>query len=103
LATVRPRQLLFGKVVGIGLVGFIQLVLVGAVGVLAVTLTHAIAVPTVGVAAALGGLLWFVLGFVFYALIYAAAGSMVSRQEDVAAVTGPIGLLIIRRLFLFFW
>lgn len=103
LSTVRPRQLLFGKVVGIGLVGFIQLIALGAVGLIAVTETHAITVPAVGVTAVLGGLLWFVLGFVFYALIYAAAGSMVSRQEDVAAVTAPIGLLIIGSYFVFFW
>jgi ABC-2 type transport system permease protein len=103
LATVRPRQLLFGKVVGIGLVGLVQLVLLGAVALVAVNETHAISVPAVGVTAVLGGLLWFVLGFVFYALIYAAAGSMVSRQEDVAAVTAPIGILIIGSYFVFFW
>jgi len=103
LSTVRPRQLLFGKVVGIGLVGFIQLVLLGAVALVTVMQTRAIAVPAVGVTAVLGGLLWFVLGFVFYALIYAAAGSMVSRQEDVAAVTAPIGILIIGSYFVFFW
>jgi ABC-2 type transport system permease protein len=103
LSTVRPRQLLFGKVVGIGLVGFSQLVLVGAVALVTVLQTHAIAVPAVGVTAVLGGLLWFVLGFVFYALIYAAAGSLVSRQEDVAAVTAPVGILIIASYFVFFW
>ena len=103
LSTVRPRQLLFGKVVGIGLVGFVQLVLLGAVALVAVMQTHAIAVPAVGVTAVIGGLLWFVLGFVFYALIYAAAASLVSRQEDVAAVTAPIGLLIIGSYFVFFW
>lgn len=103
LATVRPRQLLFGKVVGIGLVGFIQLVIVGAVALVTVMRTRAINVPTVGVTAVLGGLLWFVLGFAFFALIYAAAGSMVSRQEDVAAVTAPIGILIIGTYFVFFW
>jgi ABC-2 type transport system permease protein len=103
LSTVRPRQLLFGKVVGIGLVGFVQLVLLGAVALVTVMETNAISVPAVGVTAVLGGLLWFVLGFVFYALIYAAGGSMVSRQEDVAAVTAPIGILIIGSYFVFFW
>ena len=90
LSTVRPRQLLFGKVVGIGLVGLIQLTLVGAVGLITVMKTHAITVPSLGVTAVLGGLLWFLLGFLFYALIYAAAGSMITRQEDAAAVTVPI-------------
>src|SRR5437879_2085547 len=44
LSTVRPRQLLFGKVMGIGLVGLIQLVLLGAVALLAVMKTQVISV-----------------------------------------------------------
>ena len=103
LATVRPRQLLFGKVVGIGLVGLSQLVLLGAIAVVAVMKTQIIPVPAVGLTAVLGGLLWFVLGFVFYALLYAAAASMVSRQQDVAAVVAPIGLFIIGSYLAFFW
>jgi ABC-2 type transport system permease protein len=103
LSTVRPRQLLFGKVVGIGLVGLMQLVLLGAVALVAVMKTQVISVPAVGVTAVLSGLLWFVLGFVFFALAYAAAGSLVSRQEDVAAVVTPIGLLIIGSYLVFFW
>ena len=103
LSTVRPRQLLFGKVVGIGMVGFVQLILVGAVALVAVMKTHAITVPSLGVTAVLGGLLWFVLGFLFYALIYAGAGSMITRQEDAAAVTVPITLLLVGTYLVFFW
>lgn len=103
LSTVRPRQLLFGKVVGIGLVGFVQLILVGAVALIAVMRTHAITVPSLGVTAVLGGLLWFVLGFVFYALIYAGAGSMITRQEDAAAVTIPITLILVGAYLVYFW
>ena len=38
--------------------------------------TQVISVPAVGLPAVLGGLLWFVLGFLFYAMLYAAAGSL---------------------------
>jgi ABC-2 type transport system permease protein len=103
LSTVRPRQLLFGKVVGIGLVGLLQLSLLGAVALVAVLKTQVISVPTVGVTAVLGGLLWFVLGFLFYAMVYAAAGSLVSRQEDIQAVATPISLLIAGPYVVFFW
>lgn len=103
LSTVRPRQVLFGKVVGIGLMGFAQLALVGAVALVAVAKTQVINVPTVGVTAVAGGLLWFVLGFVFYALLYAAAGSLISRQEDLGAVTVPITMLILGSYLAFFW
>jgi len=39
-------------------------------------------------------LFWFVLGFGFYAVSYAAAGSMVSRQEDVNSTATPITMLV---------
>jgi len=103
LATVRPRQLLLGKVIGIGLVGFLQLVLLGATALVAVSRTHVINVPNVGVTAIAGGLMWFVLGFVLYALVYAAGGSLVSRQEDLASVTTPLTMLVVGTYLAFFW
>jgi ABC-2 type transport system permease protein len=103
LSTVRPRQLLLGKVVGIGLVGFVQLVAVGVVALIVATRTHAVSVPSVTFQAVAGGLFWFVLGFILYALLFAAAGSLVSRQEDLAAVTTPITLVIVGTYIAFFW
>jgi ABC-2 type transport system permease protein len=103
LATVKPRQLLLGKVVGIGLVGFAQMLVLGAVALVAVSRTQVISVPDVGLTAVAGGLLWFVLGFVLYALVFAAGGSMVSRQEDIGAVTAPITFLIVGTYLAFFW
>lgn len=86
LAAIKPRQLLLGKVIGIGLVGTLQMLLVGAAGLIAVSQTHVLSLPTVGVAAAAGGVLWFVLGFLLYALLYAAAGSLVHRYANNALV-----------------
>ncbi len=103
LSTVRPRQLLFGKVIGIGLVGFVQLVVLGAVALVAANRTQVISVPAVGLPAVAGGLLWFVLGFLFYALIFAAGGAMVSRQEDIGAVTAPISMFLVGTYLAFFW
>lgn len=42
---------------------------------------------------------WFVLGFAFFAVLYAAAGSMVSRQEDVNATSGPLMFIILAMFF----
>ncbi len=103
LGTVRPRQLLLGKVLGIGMVGFLQLALLGATALVAVGRTHAISIPNVGVTAIAGGLMWFVLGFILYANIYAAAGSLVSRQEDLPSVTTPLTMLVVGTYLAFFW
>ena len=103
LSTIRPRQLLFGKVLGIGLVGFIQLALVGITALLVVSRTQVLNLPNIGVGSVLDGLLWFVLGFILYALLYAAAGSLVSRQEDIPSVTSPLTMLVVATYLVFFW
>jgi ABC-2 type transport system permease protein len=67
LATLRPWQLLTGKVIGIGLLGLGQLVLTGLVGIAAGLGTGAIDVPS-GIAGVAGQvIIWFLLGFAFYA------------------------------------
>ena len=103
LSTVRARQLLFGKVVGIGLVGLVQLTVLAIVALVTISRFQVVSVPNVGVAAVLGGLMWYVLGFLFYALIFAAAGSMVSRQEEIGSVTGPLSMLVVGTYLVFFW
>jgi ABC-2 type transport system permease protein len=90
LATVRPGQLLAGKVVGIGLVGFLQLAIIAVVGLILIARTHVISIPAVGAGVIAGGLLWFVLGFSLYAVLFAAAGSLVSRVQEVQLASMPI-------------
>lgn len=95
LSAVRPRQLLAGKVVGLGLVGLLQLTLVGVVG-LVVGLVVSV-LPSFGAAAAAlaWGLLWYVLGFLLYATVFAAVGALVSRQEDVQSVLMPVTAVLV--------
>ncbi|HET9141119.1 ABC transporter permease [Actinophytocola sp.] len=96
LATIRPWQLMAGKVAGIGLVGLIQMTVIGVVGV-AVAL--AIGSLTISLSAAFGTVLWlivwFVLGFVMYSLVFAALAALVSRQEDVNGVITPALMFVI--------
>ena len=79
LATVRPWQLMLGKVVGIGSVGLGQLVVVAAAGLAAALGTGVLSIPS-GVAVGAVGwtLAWYLLGFLLYALLFAAAGALVS-------------------------
>jgi len=96
LATVRPWQLMAGKVLGIGTLGLIQMILIGGAGILAALATGAL---TISISAALGTVIWlvvwFLLGFFAYALVLAAAGSLVSRQEDVGGVVSPVLMFVI--------
>jgi ABC-2 type transport system permease protein len=100
LSTLRPWQLLAGKVIGIGLLGLGQLLLTGAVGVTAAVATGTVDVPSglLGVAGQV--LVWFVLGFGFYACLFAALAALVSRQEEVQNVTTPLSVLLLGSFFL---
>ena len=40
-------------------------------------------------------LVWFTLGFFMFALIFAAAAALVSRQEEVASVVTPASMLVV--------
>lgn len=99
LSAVRPGQLLAGKVVGIGLLalGHSLLLVVAALVTASVTgsdlLQHTAFVPIVTTAG------WFLLGYALYCTLYAAAGSLVSRQEDAQNVSAPLMLPMLAAYF----
>ena len=93
LATIKPSRLLAGKVIGIGLVGLLQLAIVGAAALVAVRVTNIASIPALGVTGILGDLFWFVLGFLFYATAYSAVAALVSRQEEVQSAIAPMSIL----------
>ncbi len=96
LTTIKPWQLMVGKVAGIGLVGLGQLALVAIVGVASGVMSGDLDFPTsLAIGAAGWAVAWFLLGFTLYALMFAALGALVSRQEDVGGVTAPAMMLII--------
>jgi len=96
LTTIRPWQLMVGKVLGIGAVGFAQLVVVVVAGVLAGLATDAYTFPSsIAGGAAFWAVTWFLLGYLTYALVFAALGALVSRQEDVGSVTAPAIMFIV--------
>ena len=106
ISAASPRQLLTGKVVGIGLAGLTQYVAIAlpALGVLAIQdrIAEAVLGPTWAAGAPLVGLtptllgaygLFFLLGFTLFALIYAAMGSFVSRPDDLQTLSLPLSLV----------
>jgi ABC-2 type transport system permease protein len=86
-------------VLGIGAAGLLQMVVLGAVGLGVGTATGVVTLSGTAVSVFLGSLGWFLLGFLFFAVLYAAAGSLVSRQEELNAVTTPMTLLILLPFF----
>lgn len=95
LATLRPSHLLRGKILGIGLLGLLQLLLIGLVALFASNAVGSLEFPSGAIATMGVVLVWFVLGFFFYAGLFAVAGSIVSRQEDLQTTMTPLTILII--------
>ena len=95
LSTLRPWQLMLGKVLGLGLTGLIQLVILAGAGLGMATATGTLTLSGVATSTVLWGLLWYVLGFFLYATIFAGTGSLVSRQEDVQSVVTPVMMVLI--------
>ena len=92
VSSTSVRSLLAGKVIGIGLLGLGQLAVLIAAAVVVGGLLDLFDLPSATYATAAWSLLWFLLGFAFYAVMYAAAGSLASRSEDAQTATMPIAL-----------
>jgi len=106
ISAASPRQMLTGKVVGIGSAGLTQYAAIAGPALVLLVLQDRIASAVLGPdwvsGAPLGGLtpallaaygLFFLLGFVLFALIYAAMGSYVSRPDDLQTLSLPLSLL----------
>lgn len=83
LSAIRPHHLLAGKVLGIGILGLAQLVMV-ATPALVVAAGTGTDLPSGSALTVASLVLWFVLGYALYSCAYAAAGSLVSRMIRLA-------------------
>ncbi|MCA9833147.1 MAG: ABC transporter permease [Thermomicrobiales bacterium] len=104
-----PRDLMIGKILGVLIAGLCQtipMLLTGAIAftlqprladLLDVNLTSAFDLDfsAVSFQAVWVILVYFICGYALYGALFAAAGSLVSRQEDVNQAISPMLLLII--------
>ena len=99
LGTVRSSQLLTGKVLGIGILGVAQVILIGVVAITVLSLQDALRIPDAAAKVLVWAFIWYLLGFAFYAVAYAAAGSLVSRQEEAQNAAFPLTLMLMASYF----
>jgi ABC-2 type transport system permease protein len=102
LSAIRPAQLLAGKVIGLGLLGLGNLLLIFGVGLGVAKATGALDIDSAVLGAAALALAWFVVGYAFYACAFACAGALVSRQEDLQSTMTPLTVMILVSFFLAF-
>ncbi len=101
LARVEPVELLAGKVAGVGIVAIAQFVGMVIAGLVALAIAGT-EVPGDVWAAVPMTVVWYLTGFAFYALLFALAGSLVSRQEDSQGAAAPITTALIGAYALLF-
>ncbi|WP_182904396.1 ABC transporter permease [Microbispora sp. H13382] len=95
LTSVRPWQLLGGKIAGLGVLGLINLAVIIVVGLAVSFATGFTADLPPGMAGILvSAIVWFVLGYAFFSALAAAFGSLVSRQEELNSVLTPMTTLM---------
>ncbi|MCC4909527.1 ABC transporter permease [Microbacterium sp. cx-59] len=100
ISAIPVRSLLAGKVLGNTILAMAQIVVLAAIAVIGLSVTGQDLVLT-----GLGGpVVWFAVfflfGFILLASLFAAAGAMVSRQEDIGSTTAPITTLVMLPYFL---
>ena len=95
MAAVPPRALLAGKILGIGILGLLQLALTAFVGLAVAAASGALELRSADLGILAVVLLWFVLGYLFYSTIYAISGVIVSRQEDLSSSSTPVTMVLV--------
>jgi ABC-2 type transport system permease protein len=106
VAAAKPRALMLGKILGVGAVGLIQIAVWAAMGLVTMTYRAEILgvfgveaggwnVPPIGADAVAVILAYFLLGYFFYASLYAAIGAMVSSDQEAQQAQTPVILLLI--------
>lgn len=107
VTSTTPKTIVLGKTVGVGIVGLIQIVVLVSVALIcanvclpAGTLDGIIDLSTVTPFLGIMTIIYFLLGYLVYALLYALTGSTVSKPEDVQSANGPVAILAVIGFYL---
>jgi len=101
ITSVSPLSQMFGKVIGMFLLGLSQIAAFGVVAVINLMLPHNIDtlkemnldLSAIDPMLLVFGFIFYILGYFLYAMLYAAIGSIVSRTEDLGQAIMPITML----------
>lgn len=101
VTSVSPLTQMFGKILGMFLIGLLQIAIFIAVVAANLALPYNQAslaelnldLSQINLQIVIVGLLFYILGYFLYATLYAAVGSIVSRTEDLGQAVMPITML----------
>ena len=107
VTSTSPKTIVLGKTLGIGIVGLGQLILIVATAIISAKLfmpadliEQAFDLSNITASLAVLTIVYFLLGYLAYALLYALTGSTVSKPEDVQSANGPISIVAVLGFYL---
>ena len=107
VTSTTPKTIVLGKTIGIGIVGLLQTTILVAIALVSAytftgeeILSQLFDLNQITPFLALITIIYFILGYMMYALMYALTGSTVSKPEDVQSANGPVGILAIVGFYL---
>ena len=106
-SSVKPTQMMMGKLVGIGLVGLTQYAIwVGSAAVItafgaSMVASRGLTMPKLPMSLLIYFVIFFLLGYFLYATLYAMVGAMVSTEEEAQQAQMPVTMLIVVPMLLF--
>ena len=103
----KARNIVLGKTFGIGLAGLIQLLIIVIISIFSINtfvdknmLSAILDLSTITPALGITIVIYFILGYMEYALLYALTGSFVSNPEEVKAAATPASLIAVMSFYL---
>lgn len=103
----KARNIVLGKTFGIGLAGLIQLLIIAIISIFSINtfvdknmLSAFLDLSTITPALGITIVIYFILGYMEYALLYALTGSFVSNPEEVKAAATPASLIAVMSFYL---
>ena len=106
ITCAKPTHLMFGKVIGSGLAGLTQLVLIIVTLLTSVTLIASQSIPqgimdyiSLPISTVIYAFIFFILGYFIYSFLLGALSSLASRSEDLSTLTTPVMLLLVAAFF----
>ena len=107
VTSTTPTTIVLGKTIGIGIVGLIQMILIVATALISANvfldqellnsvLDMSNVTPFLGIIT----IIYFILGYLAYALLYALTGSTVSKPEDIQSANQPVAILVVIGFYL---
>ncbi len=95
LAVLRPTQLLVGTVLGVGMLGLVQIASLAVPATAGLATNDTLAVPPSASGDVALGVVWFALGMLLYAFVFAALGTLVEKVNEVGTATLPANVVLI--------